>query len=66
MKIIEILKDEELGKWFIEISKYTATVGLVGAILGDNMSLWQFVFALLVTIGFLMLGLWIVKQYREK
>lgn len=66
MTLLDIIRSEELGKWFLELSKYLATVVLIGAIFGETISFLSFTLALVATLAFLLIGLWFMKRYKDK
>jgi len=65
-KITEKEIRKEIGKWFLDISKYTATAALISTFLGDFSQRWLLYTAgiLVVAVTFL-LGVMILKHNKK-
>ena len=56
----------ELGKWLMDIAKYTVTVLLLSSVFGDMTNLWAVTSAILAPLLTLLMGLWLVRNRNKR
>ncbi len=62
-----VMIQREIGKWFMDIAKYVATIGILATILGDMSSKTAFyVGGTVLTLFFLAVGILFIRKSNNQ
>ena len=63
----DVIRRQELGKYFLDISKYVLTVVVIGSLASESMKIRIFCLGLGIGLAFMVIGYWVLPlKLREE